>query len=309
MKTYEWDNLEVVDIFKARFWKNPSNSSYISGSRNVNNINEVDILVTDGEVKNERFSRFVKAKRLADASKMEEVFKEYTPVSIIDTRVEFFPSMSSRRTVLEDVYGFCPPIEDLNVRDVYFVKRSEVRSTIPRLMLYVCDIRTDTVPVSTHAFASRINLYSTEYEKDLITLDINDGINTPIPTYPEEIDKANAAMDHEPITVEVDTVDTEVSEELTGASTNYYKTRVDFFSTFSDHKPTIVECEDMIIALELTFQEANIFKEIWRTAMARKGVRKVGHTAIYAAEKIANYANLNLRIVKHREGKNIDGKG
>ena len=65
MKTYEWDNLEVVDIFKARFWKNPSNSSYISGSRNVNNINEVDILVTDGEVKNEGFSRFIKAKLIA----------------------------------------------------------------------------------------------------------------------------------------------------------------------------------------------------------------------------------------------------
>lgn len=93
-----------------------------------------------------------------------------------------------------------------------------------------------------------------------------------------------------------------MSEELTGSSTNYYKTMVDFFSTDPNRSPTMVECEDMIIALELTFQEANIFKEIWRTAMARKGITKKGHSPLYGAEKIAHYANLNLRIVKHNEG-------
>lgn len=50
------------------------------------------------------------------------------------------------------------------------------------------------------------------------------------------------------------------------------------------------ECEDIIEALELSFDEGNIFKEIWRTANARKGKGKPGNTPQRAAEKILHYA-------------------
>lgn len=66
----------------------------------------------------------------------------------------------------------------------------------------------------------------------------------------------------------------------------------------------VAECEDIIEALELTPDEANIFKEIWRTANARKGNGKPGHRALYGAEKIFHYAGRILRRTR-RETANV----
>lgn len=52
----------------------------------------------------------------------------------------------------------------------------------------------------------------------------------------------------------------------------------------------IVECDDVIEALGLTFAEGCVFKEIWRTARARQGVGKPGHTQRYGREKVLHYA-------------------
>lgn len=75
---------------------------------------------------------------------------------------------------------------------------------------------------------------------------------------------------------------TDAKQPLTGGSVNYYTVKV---------KGQSVECGDIIDALGLTFNEANIFKEIWRTANARLGNGKPGNTALRGAEKVAYYAN------------------
>ena len=80
-------------------------------------------------------------------------------------------------------------------------------------------------------------------------------------------------------------------QPLTGGSVNYYTVKV---------KDQPVECGDIIDALELTFNEANIFKEIWRTANARLGNGKPGNTALRGAEKIAYYANRILEAEKQK---------
>lgn len=78
------------------------------------------------------------------------------------------------------------------------------------------------------------------------------------------------------------TVSSSDKQPLTGGSVSYYTVKV---------KGQPVECGDVIDALQLTFNEANIVKEIWRTANARLGNGKPGHTALYGAEKVAYYAN------------------
>jgi hypothetical protein len=88
--------------------------------------------------------------------------------------------------------------------------------------------------------------------------------------------------------------------ELKGGMVNYYLVTVSHPQR-KGQKPYQAECEDLIEALELNFDEANIFKEIWRSANARKSNGKPGHSATYGAEKIAHYAN---RILKR--SKNID---
>lgn len=82
--------------------------------------------------------------------------------------------------------------------------------------------------------------------------------------------------------------------ELKGGEVNYYLVSVTHPQRKSQ-KAYQAECEDIIEALELNFDEANIFKEIWRSANARKANGKQGHTALYGAQKIVHYAN---RILK-----------
>lgn len=83
-----------------------------------------------------------------------------------------------------------------------------------------------------------------------------------------------------------------------GGRTNYYLVRVENPQR-EDQPAYTAECEDIIEALGLNFDEANIFKEIWRSANARThGNAKIGHSAIYGAEKMVHYAGRILRRMK-----------
>lgn len=89
----------------------------------------------------------------------------------------------------------------------------------------------------------------------------------------------------------------EPTTELTGGKVNYYLVTVSHPQRES--QPAYqAECEDIIDSLQLTFDEANIFKEIWRSANARLHNGKPGHSAVYGAEKIVHYAGRILRRLK-----------
>jgi hypothetical protein len=85
-----------------------------------------------------------------------------------------------------------------------------------------------------------------------------------------------------------------ISTKPTGGRNNYYLVQVTNPQR-EDTKPYQAECEDIIEALDLGFDEANIFKELWRGANARKNNGKPGHTALYGAQKILHYAGRILR--------------
>lgn len=87
--------------------------------------------------------------------------------------------------------------------------------------------------------------------------------------------------------------------EASGGFNNYYLVKVDFPQR-EEQEPYQAECEDIIEALELTFDEGNIFKEIWRSANARKLNGKPGHRVTYGADKIVHYALRNQKR-RHRE--------
>lgn len=88
-----------------------------------------------------------------------------------------------------------------------------------------------------------------------------------------------------------------VGERASGGRNNYYLVHVSHPQR-EDQGPYRAECEDIIEALELNPDEANIFKEIWRSANARKDNGKPGHTALYGAEKIVHYAGRILRRIR-----------
>jgi hypothetical protein len=79
-----------------------------------------------------------------------------------------------------------------------------------------------------------------------------------------------------------------------GGFNNYYLCPVDHPQR-AEQVPYVAECEDLIESLALTPDEANIFKEIWRSANARQGNGKPGHRALYGAEKLVHYAARILR--------------
>lgn len=71
-------------------------------------------------------------------------------------------------------------------------------------------------------------------------------------------------------------------------ATNYYQveveTPIDLAST-----PYVAECADIIEALNMTFNEGEAFKAIWRLAAARQGRGKPGNKPEYDADKAAHY--------------------
>jgi|ERR1700682_3707401 len=98
----------------------------------------------------------------------------------------------------------------------------------------------------------------------------------------------------EPLLNQVSPLMLEAETQLKGGLTNYYLVHV-AYPQREDQLAYKAECEDIIDALNLTFDEANIFKEIWRSANARKNNGKPGHSALYGAQKIVHYAKRILR--------------
>ncbi len=88
--------------------------------------------------------------------------------------------------------------------------------------------------------------------------------------------------------------------ENTGGSVSYYTVEIECPRTL---EPYSAECGDITDALEMNVQEFNMFKEIWRTAAARLGRKKKGHTDMYSAEKINFFSARNLQLTKFRANK------
>jgi len=88
--------------------------------------------------------------------------------------------------------------------------------------------------------------------------------------------------------------------KLTGGQVNYYLVQISHprRDTQSAYQ---AECEDIISALNMTFDEGCLFKALWRSAAARKGNGKPGHSAVYDAEKMVHYANQILRELRNQQ--------
>lgn len=85
-------------------------------------------------------------------------------------------------------------------------------------------------------------------------------------------------------------------KEYTGGSVSYYSIDVNApINEASD--PYTAECQDIIEALKLDFNEGNVLKAIWRRAAARLGRSKKGYDdGLYDAEKIVFYGERLVAI-------------
>lgn len=64
-----------------------------------------------------------------------------------------------------------------------------------------------------------------------------------------------------------------------------------------DVQPYVAECADIIEALNMTFNEGEAFKAIWRLAASRQGRVKPGSAGMqYDADKVAHYG---VRVAEH----------
>ena len=79
------------------------------------------------------------------------------------------------------------------------------------------------------------------------------------------------------------------NDENSGGFVNYYLAKVDDPQR-DNQQPYQAECEDIIRALGMTFDEGNIFKTVWRRAAARQGKLKAGDNPIRTSEKLKHYA-------------------
>lgn len=82
--------------------------------------------------------------------------------------------------------------------------------------------------------------------------------------------------------------------KLSGGLNNYYVVSIKNPQR-KEQEPYQAECEDIIQALNMTFDEGCAFKALWRNAAARMGKGKPGNSSVYESEKIVHYANRILR--------------
>lgn len=83
--------------------------------------------------------------------------------------------------------------------------------------------------------------------------------------------------------------DANLTEALTGLRVNYYLAQVKQPQR-EEQQPYQAECEDIIQALQMTFDEGCLFKALWRNAAARLNNGKPGQSSVYDAEKMTHYA-------------------
>lgn len=88
-------------------------------------------------------------------------------------------------------------------------------------------------------------------------------------------------------------------QALTGGRVNYYLAHVKHPQR-EEQPAYTAECEDVIQALNMDFNEACEFKAIWRTAAAMLGNGKPGQKALYDAEKRLHYAGRSVLVEKRR---------
>ena len=88
--------------------------------------------------------------------------------------------------------------------------------------------------------------------------------------------------------------------KLSGGLNNWYVVPVKNPQR-KEQEPYQAECEDIIQALGMTFDEGCAFKALWRNAAARMGKGKPGHKALYDCEKLVHYANRILAKEKIAE--------
>lgn len=84
---------------------------------------------------------------------------------------------------------------------------------------------------------------------------------------------------------------------LTGGKVNYYLVEVKAPQR-EGQAPYQAECEDIIQALGMTFDEGCAFKSLWRTAAQRQGNGKPGQEILYDREKLVHYAGRLLKQAK-----------
>lgn len=87
--------------------------------------------------------------------------------------------------------------------------------------------------------------------------------------------------------------------EHSGGRVNYYLAKVEH-PRRENQEPYQAECEDIISALGMTFDEGCAFKAIWRSAAARTfGGGKKGHDPIYDAQKVQHYGRQMEHVAVH----------
>lgn len=86
---------------------------------------------------------------------------------------------------------------------------------------------------------------------------------------------SNAAVEREPI-----------KPKSSGSDNDYWLVEVPGPKRLD---PYTAECEDIIEALEMTFQEGEAFKAIWRKCADRLGNGKPGDTPLRNAEKVSHF--------------------
>lgn len=83
------------------------------------------------------------------------------------------------------------------------------------------------------------------------------------------------------------------SAQSSGGNNDYYVLNV---ANPKRLDPYIAECEDLIETMQMTFQEGEAFKAIWRKCMLRLGFGKPDDSELRNAEKVKHFGQRMLAM-------------
>lgn len=93
----------------------------------------------------------------------------------------------------------------------------------------------------------------------------------------------------------------QIKVEDSGSYCEYYQCPVTHPQNPNQAAPYIANCEDIIQALGLTFDEGCEFKSIWRRGRGRQGFVKAESTPLRDAVKAVHYAMRIMHLEQRRE--------
>lgn len=129
------------------------------------------------------------------------------------------------------------------------------------------------------------------------------GCNQDVVVAEENLSKPFLCLEHMPATAQLRDMVNQAKIETSGGHVDYYSVEIKHPNK-KGRQPYIAECQDIIEALGLDFNQGELLKSVWRLgAQIKLGKQKAGDTPLRNAEKCEYYGHRTAEVERQKQPK------